>query len=129
MLSVCICMQNVAQLSLLRPVVGSGIRSVPDEAAPLDSAGHEFWPPGWMQPAMGTATASSQAKMPDQASAAARGSAAAAVPAGKESAPHHVVAPQGAYAPAQAKRRVESEADLFALLRTPYRPPHERDCP
>ena len=129
---------------------------VPDEAPPLDSSGRPFWPAGWdgeggdshsNAAAAGERGSRQQAAvagpgiiiMPTdcrvagveaatQAERAAAAAAAAAAPSARAQSQMPVPTHTHGTSLMGPKRRVEAEADLFELLRIPYREPHQRNA-
>lgn len=103
--------------ALMRKLPGQPPMAVPDEAPPLDSAGREFWPPGWDGPGAGAGATSS--------STGQEGSGAEGPELQQQRA---LAAASGKGPEAGPKRRMETERDLFELLRIPYREPHQRNA-
>lgn len=118
------CVPATAELSLAMSYVTAAaaagsfksvVLSVPDEVAPSDRDGNDWWPPGW-NPSPAAAAAASDAAVAADCSET-EGSAV-----DRTSLSDLVVAGVG------TNRPIMREQDLFELLGLPYRPPHERCC-
>ncbi len=99
--------------------LGNAVAMVPDEAPPLNSRGREFWPPGWECNATDQQGQEQQQKQAGQP----EGNA----PEAQDKQPPPLQQQQQVVV-RPARRLVETERDIFELLRVPYREPGERDC-